>query len=102
MKKKSQITIFILRRNATLGDNFGEKEWYKMERTALILAVILLLGGVFVASSPAREMTAKGWSAHEVSQLLNYSVVNRNGKFLGRIQDNDLLDSSVPYLMLSF
>ncbi len=59
-----------------------------MRRTALILVVISLLGlGVFVARLSAQEMTAKGWSAHEVSQLLNYSVVNRNGRFLGRIQD---------------
>ena len=59
-----------------------------MRRTSLIFVVVFLLGlGIFVTSSHAEEMMAKGWSSHEVSQLLHDTVANRNGKYLGRIQD---------------
>jgi len=59
-----------------------------MRRTALILAFISLVGlGAFVPSSHAERMMTKGWKTQEVRQLLNYVVVNRNGKFLGRIED---------------
>ncbi len=59
-----------------------------MKRIVLILAAILIFGfGVFAAISHAGEMMAKGWNAYEVSQLFKYSVVNRDGQFLGRIQD---------------
>ncbi len=54
----------------------------------MILFVISLLGlGGFVASSHAQGKMARSWNAYEVSQLINYYVVNRNGKYLGRIQD---------------
>ncbi len=59
-----------------------------MRATALILVVIFLLGlGVFVASSHTEEMIPKGGNAYEASQLLHYYVLNRDGKYLGRIED---------------
>ena len=59
-----------------------------MRKAATILAVISILGfGIFAASSHAQKMMTKGWNAYEVSRLLNYGVVNRNGQSLGRIQD---------------
>jgi len=59
-----------------------------MRRTVLILGVISILGfSAFVASSHAEKMMTGGWNTREVSQLLNYYVVNPNGKHLGRIED---------------
>jgi len=59
-----------------------------MRRRALILAIISILSlGAFMPSLHAQKMMTKGWNACEVSQLLRYVVVNRNGNFLGRIED---------------
>jgi sporulation protein YlmC with PRC-barrel domain len=59
-----------------------------MRKSIMILVLTAIFGlGFLVASSYANEMATKGWDTYNVSQLLNYRVVNNQGQYLGRVKD---------------
>ncbi len=62
-----------------------------MKKHISAMAVISILClGLLVTASHAQT---KGWNIYEVKQLLNFSVKNHQGEYLGRMQDF-IVDSS--------
>ena len=59
-----------------------------MKRYIAALAVIFILSPALLSGgSYAEPVAGKSWHIYEIKQLLNYSVRNHQGEYLGRMQD---------------
>jgi hypothetical protein len=59
-----------------------------MKRLLSALAVVSLIGfAVVLTTSHAENMASSTWRSYELGQLVNYTVKNHEGEYLGRTQD---------------